>query len=242
MKTYFSTLTTEERRALAAKGAETRRRNAAARKAAVSAGAETSRKVKLTDPENSRVSLGPAPLTDIEHAQTEEEPEGRLDDLLSDEEIVEIYAQARVKVANERKAARKKELMDRAVEEERRGLGLIPQSTAYRKWLDELVEIDIRIARLRRPNGSEAPPDPILIDGRAFHHGRRETVTRAQAITLLDIMNKQHQHVAHVDGRPRVHYNEQIGRIMYQGGFANGGIGGPEFGNIHRRPPGANVV
>ena len=164
----------------------------------------------------------------IVKAPTGEEPDGPedegsgLDDLLSDEEIAEIYAQARLKVANERKAKRKKEIEAQALESERREAGLVAPATEYQKWLNQETEIEIRIMAARTPSGQEAPRDPIRLDGRIFQHGRREIVTNAQAKTLLDIMSRQHQDIAMVDGRPRTIYNEQLGRVMYQGGFMNG--------------------
>jgi len=164
------------------------------------------------------------------------EPEAPLDDLLSDDEIAKIYAEAKAKVAAERKAARRKIIMDKALEDERREAGMIPPETEHEEWLQQEAQISIVLPALRQPNGREVTRDPILIDGKSFHHGRTYTVPLVQALYLSDIMSRLRQHVSQVDGRHKNYYNEQTGQMVYMGGTARGGTPGLAFDSIHKRP------
>jgi hypothetical protein len=161
----------------------------------------------------------------------------RLDDILSDAEIAEIRAAARAKVASEQKKKRRKVFEDMALEEARRDAKDIPPDEENSKWLMEMVQITIRMPRLRlAAPGKEAPPEPIIIDQKIFTHGRTYTVPRHQAHFLDSIMCGAAQHVSLVDGRSRTYYSDQMGTTIYQGGTAQGGtLATPGFDSIHRR-------
>ncbi len=208
-------LTEEQKLESARKGAETRRKN---REAAKAAGL-------------------PHPELVAEELEMVPQPEDDYSELLSPEEIEEIRVAERAKYRAEQKAKAKKALVDKIRTEERDRLGSTPADELQLRWLNELVPITITMPRLRRPNGAEQPPEPIILDQRIFNHGRTVMVTRAQALTLAEVMGKAWMHVAQVDGRTRTYYNEQTGQMMYQGGYARGGGNpGMSFDALHRRP------
>lgn len=160
----------------------------------------------------------------------------KIDDILTDDEIAEIRAAAKAKVAAEQRAARKKRFMDAALEEARREAGAIPADEEFDRQMKEEVSIFIDMPRLRKPTGGEHSPEPIIIDQRVFVPGRAYTVQRAQAEYLIDLMDKARRHVAFVDGRTRTYFDTQANQMVYQGGRAAGGPSGPSFDAVHRRP------
>jgi hypothetical protein len=137
------------------------------------------------------------------------------DDILSKDEIEAIYAGALASAHKERKEARRKEIMEKALEEARRGAGMIAPATEHEKFLAELVDITIRLPRLRMPGGKESAPDPIIIDQQIFHNGVTRRVPRGQAQYLMDLMWRAKAHAAQVDGRGRHYYDADIGGIVY---------------------------
>jgi hypothetical protein len=162
--------------------------------------------------------------------------EERLDDLLDDDEIAEIKARAKRDVDKERKKERAKKLYDAALAEARREAGTMPADEAFAAEMEQSVQIYIDLPRLRKANGGEVDPDPIIIDQRIFQPGRTYTVNMGLAIYLNDLMDKNRRHLAQVDGRSRTVYHQSSGQMIYQGGAASGGPNGPSFGAIHKRP------
>ena len=160
------------------------------------------------------------------------------DDILSKDEIEAIYAAALLSAQKERKEARRKEIMEKALEEARRSSGMIAPATEHEKFLSELVDITIRLPRLRMPGGKESAPDPIIIDQQIFHNGVTRRVPRSQAQYLMDLMWRAKAHAAQVDGRSRHYYDADMGRVVYMGGPAQTGasLAGPSFDSIHKRP------
>jgi hypothetical protein len=162
--------------------------------------------------------------------------EERLDDLLDDDEIAEIKARAKRDVDKERRKERAKKLYDAALAEARREAGTMPADEAFAAEMEEPVQIYIDLPRLRKANGGEVDPDPIIIDQRIFQPGRTYTVNMGLAIYLNDLMDKNRRHLAQVDGRSRTVYHQGSGQMIYQGGAASGGPNGPAFAAIHKRP------
>src|ERR1700723_2939609 len=101
---------------------------------------------------------------------------------LSDDEIADIYARARVKVAEEQKARKREAMMAAAIDEARREAGLIvvdPQD-AEKLRLSEMVSITIDL-----PEGGA--PDGVRLDQMCYRHGASYTVSRAVYETIRDI-------------------------------------------------------
>jgi hypothetical protein len=182
-------------------------------------------KEKVEEPEISEPVMLPSPID-----------EERLDDLLDNDEIAEIKARARREVDKEAKKERAKKLYDLALAEARREVGTMPADEAFAAEMEQQTQIYIDLPRLRKANGGEVDPDPIIIDQRQFHAGHTYTVNMGLAIYLNDLMDKNRRHLAQVDGRSRTVYNQSSGHMIYQGGAASGGPNGPSFAAIHRRP------
>ena len=218
----FADIPPEKRREMRAKAQETRNRKKAEKLAAEQAGAAET----------------PPTLADL-GLVAEPEDDYRIDpeEILSNEEIEAIRAEAKAKVAADQKKARRKLVYDLAMVEARREAGEIPFDEERERELAEKTQIRINLPRHRLATGRELPPDPIILDQRIFNHGRTYTVTRAEAEYLMDRMARSWEHMAQVDGRSKTYYNEQLGTMMYQGGAATGGGGfGMSFDSIHRRP------
>jgi hypothetical protein len=178
----------------------------------------------IEEPEVSEPVVLPSPID-----------EDRLDELLDDDEIAEIKARARREVDKERKKARAKKLYDAALAEARREAGTLPVDEAWAEEMNQPVRVYIDLPRLRKANGGEVDPDPIIIDQRIFQPGRTYEVPMGMAIYLNDLMDKNRRHLAQVDGRSRTVYHQSTGQMIYQGGTASGGPGGPSFAAIHKR-------
>jgi hypothetical protein len=138
---------------------------------------------------------------------------------LTDDEIAAIYAEAVVKVAKERKAAKKAAMMDAALESARREAGLIvdqPKDLEAAR-LAELVTITIDL-----PEGGG--PDGVRLDQHCYRHGLTYTVSRAVYETIIDIQNKAWVAEALFDGKASNHYNRRRGRyeLAYGGGAPSG--------------------
>jgi len=159
-----------------------------------------------------------------------------LEELISDERIAQIYAKAKLDHLKKQREQKEKEIYQEAMLELDREAGMIPPETEMEEWLAQEAEIYITLPALRQPNGREVPRDPILIDGKPFHHGRSYKVPLAQALYLSDVMSRMRQHVAQVDGRHKNYYNEQTGQMVYMGGTARGGVPGLSFDALHKRP------
>lgn len=160
--------------------------------------------------------------------------EERLDDLLSNDEIEEIRARARKKVADEDKKERANKFYEAALNDARRAAGIMDPAEEYRQEMAEQVRVFIDLPRLRKAAGGELAPDPIIIDQRMFVAGQVYEVERGLAIYLYYLMDQARRHVNAVDGRSRTYYNGSA--MIYQGGQALGGPTGPSFDAIHRRP------
>jgi hypothetical protein len=180
--------------------------------------AHASRRANAQKRRELRREAAPAP----EELPIPEEPSAAdfsIDDLLSDAEIAQIFAEAKAKVAAERKRARRAVLLERALYEERKSVGLVGQDEAERNRLDELVQITIDLPRFK--NQRDLPF--IRIDGQAFYHGRSYTVTVAQKMTLMEIMGRADLHVKQFYGESRAYFDPRQMRSVYQGGAALGG-------------------
>ena len=146
--------------------------------------------------------------------------------LITRGEVFMLHAEARAKVETERKAAARKRLLDRMVTDHRDHVGMTPAKDARRRWLDELVDIQINLPVLKSPN-SRVPnyPDPIRIDGHIFANGRNYRVTRAQAQTLLSMMGLARKHAAQVEGESPAYYDARRQAFSYMGGVPAGSGG-----------------
>ena len=158
------------------------------------------------------------------------------DQILSAEEIEAARQEGIRRHREEQKKQARKAVADAAYDEVRRQAGTMPADEEEQKKNKELVWITIQMPRLRKPNGGEQEPEPLIIDRQVFVHGRRYLVERAQAVYLVDRMDKARRHVNTVDGRSRAYYNDAVGTVVWQGGVATGGPGGPTFDAIHKRP------
>lgn len=144
-----------------------------------------------------------------------------LDDLLSDAEIAAIYAEAKKKVASERKKARAAAIYDKALYEERRKEGMVGHDEAERARLDEMTQIYIDLPRFK--NQRDVPH--LTIDGRSFFHGRVYNVTVAQAQSINEMMGRARLHVSQFYGESRHYFDPRHGgRASYMGGVATGGV------------------
>ena len=204
-------------------------------KAKMRAGAERARAERLADkqlpPERAPAPVEYVPA--VAEPDDEEMPFDRFDDetealiadgLITRAEVEQIRLDAQVKAAAERKAATKKSLLAKFVDAERSRTGLVPQDEMRRKWLDELVDVQIVLPYLKSPNSNTINhPDPIRIDGRMFANGRNYRVTRAQAQTLYDMMGKARKHHAQTLGESPAYYDANRGAFSYMGGVPAGG-------------------
>lgn len=143
-----------------------------------------------------------------------------LDDLLSDQEIAAIYAEAKKKVAEERKKQRVKEIFDRAFAEERKNAGLMDRSEEERALLTSMTQVTIDLPRFKNQNDV-----PFLrIDGKGYYHGRTYTITVAEARTINEMMGRQWLHIAQFYGESRHYFDPHRGKSVYMGGPASGGV------------------
>jgi len=197
--------------------------------------AETLRKRKETA--LGGLSETPVPLREPdEYIPAATEPDD-FDGVLTPEEIREIEAKARTDVLAEQKAARKKAYMSEARDRARRALNAMPEDEERQKWLDELVDIHIHLPRLRQHGGGDIAADPIILDQKMFRSGRTYSVTRAQGMTLMEIVGHRWRHQEQVEGSSRTYFNHELGQVVHQGGVARGGMmqSGPTFAGVNRR-------
>jgi hypothetical protein len=144
------------------------------------------------------------------------------DGILTREEVAAIRVEAAAKVLTEQKAARKKAALARFTEQERRTAGLLKPEDEHQRWLNELVQVSVLLPSLKPAPGHGAPlaPDPIVLDGRPFYHGRQYTVTRSVALTLYDLMGRAARHHAQIAGESPAFYSasrgiySQAGEVM----------------------------
>lgn len=218
----FKDFTPEQRRANARKAQAT----IAAKKAARAAGRTEPAPAGEVAPTLADLGLPAQPEDDF-----------RVDEILTNEEIQAIRAEALRQVEADLKKSRRAQFLAAATEEARRNLGLVPVDEAWEAEMKELGDIRINLPRLRLANGRECPPDPIILDQRVFAHGRTYVnVEKHQRLYLMERMARAWEHVAQVDGRSKTYYNEQLGTMMYPGGPASGGsFGALSFDAIHRR-------
>ncbi len=121
--------------------------------------------------------------------------------LLSNDEQTEIRAKAKAKVLAERKLASEDALMEEALAEERRGVGLE----------ESLHEITLDLPEYA---------DRLNIDGTIYFHGRSYTVPMG----LFNVMREQVQrmwgHQDEIDGK-RSDPRKPKGRVMNRHGVVN---------------------
>lgn len=170
---------------------------------------------------------GPAEESDEPFERFDDETEALIaEGLITREEVWQLRVDAKAKVTAERRAATRKEVLGRLVERERSDAGLIAPKDAHRKWLDELVDMQITLPMLKSPNSNVINhPEPIRIDGHVFANGRSYTVTRAQALTLLDMMGQARKHHAQTLGESPAYYDQNRGAFSYMGGVPRGMAG-----------------
>jgi hypothetical protein len=210
--------TPEQRAEMLRKSHESRRRNAEARRAARAAGV-------APEPEVERLPVPPIE-DDDDYAGYE----------LSADERATIEEEVKKRLRADRRAAAKKAYMQDVIDRERRAAGEEPPDEAQRKLNEEMVWIYIQLPRLRKPTGGRHEPEQIILDGMVYRHGQHREVTRAVAVTLLDIMDKAGRHVRQVDGDSMVDFNPNSFRLTYQGGSPmSGGSLGTSFDALHRR-------
>lgn len=219
----FKHMTPEQREAARAKGAATRAVTKAAKLAA-----------QPLQPFNEPIEpQEPATLADLGFRAEEE---ALIDDVLTPEEIEAAKVAGRKKYADEQRKKARQAALDGAYDEARRDAGTMPADEEEARQRNELVQIRIQMPTLRKPTGGELPPEPILIDQKVFVSGRTYTVERHVAVYLASLMDHARRHVNQVDGRSKTYYAQEIGQMIYQGGVAAGGPGGPSFDALHRRP------
>jgi hypothetical protein len=182
---------------------EARRARAAQTRAAKKAAAEEER----------RAAAKPANLPPLD-------PLSQSDDILSDAEIAAIYAEAKRKVAAERKKRRATAIYETALAAERSAAGLVTPQEEQRAQLDALVDLVIDLPRFK--NQRDLPF--LRVDGQWFWHGRSYRVTRAVAASLHEMMGRAKLHMAQFNGESRAYFDARQGRSVYQGGYAAGGV------------------
>jgi hypothetical protein len=159
--------------------------------------------------------------------------------VIPEDERRRIEAEARAQVEAEERAKVVRAYKAQALDDARRRSGAMPEDEERLKELAELTTVRIHLPKLRLANGRECPPDPIIIDQRMFMHGQDVRVTRGQGEYLVYLMAERWKHQAQVDGRSRNYYNEDFGRVMWNGQApASGGSAGPSFDSVHKRPDG----
>lgn len=197
---------------------------AAARQAAIEERAQTALDVAqaiIAEPEplpQPEPDIIPEPVSDPGEREAEDGFQMFLDGLdaetreaLDEDELLAVYAQAKAKVAADRKAALKKRALERAIEAEQIAAGIIPTASAERKAeekrLAEMVTVNIDL-----PEGGNPV---ILMDQHAYHHGQQYTVTRATAECINEMMFRTWQHEAMFIGKSRGYFTHRL--AMAQG-------------------------
>jgi hypothetical protein len=145
------------------------------------------------------------------------------DGILTREEVTALRVEAAAKVAADQKAAKKKALLAKFSEDERRRAGLIAPAAEQDKWLNEIVIVNVTLPALKPAPGQGGPilPDPITLDGRPFYHGRSYEVPRVVALTLYDQMGRLSRHAAQVAGESPAYYNSHRGIYSQAGEVLN---------------------
>ena len=236
----FKDLTPEQRAAMVAKSAATRRANAAAKTRAALEAVQTPSDKGISRQASAQVLAAfnepaePQTLADLGFVAPVEEAPGL--DVLSVEEIEAARIAGRKKYADEQKRKARQAATDAAYDDARRDAGTMPADEEEARARKEIVSIRIQMPTLRKPTGGELPPEPIILDQRVFVSGRTYQVERHVANYLASLMDHVRRHVNQVDGRSKTYYAQDVGQMIYQGGTAAGGAGGPSFDAIHRRP------
>lgn len=177
-------------------------------------------RAKLAEKRAAGPAAAPEPEIAVLEPEAEEPQAESVEDILSQDEIAEIYAQAKLKVRAERKKLARDTMMKAALEEEMRDAGIIPPETEHQKWLAETVQVTISLPPYVGLRGRRFPPDPIRIDQRMFHSGHTYSVPRAQAMTLYAMMGELEKHAKQVQGDSGTYYDGE--RTVYRGGPAAG--------------------
>jgi hypothetical protein len=156
---------------------------------------------------------------------------------LSEADKREIEREVEERLAKERRTKAKKAYAADAIDRQRRQAGETTADEELKKYNDELVSVYVQMPTLRKPNGGEHPPEPIIIDQKFYISGRwYHDIPRSLAVYLMDRMDQARRHVNTVEGRSRSYYSPTAFTMVHQGGAAAGGGGGPSFDGIHRRP------
>jgi hypothetical protein len=218
----FAHMTPEQRAAAAEKSRATRKANAAKRRAAKE---PIELEEELIEPEVAKPMKLSAAAEDV------------FDGLLSDAEKAEIEAAARKRAREEKrkkiKAAYAKEMLEKA----QREIGTMPVDEEWKAYNEEPCRIYVDMPRMRKPDGKgEHDPEPIMIDQTIYASGRSYEVPRGTAVYINWLMDQARRHTNQVDGRSRTYFNQASGQMQFMGGTASGGVSGPSFDALHKRP------
>jgi hypothetical protein len=158
--------------------------------------------------------------------------------VLTAQDKADIEQEVRQRLQKERRLAAKKAYSETEIERQRRKAGEIPADEELKKYNAELVSVYVQMPTLRKPNGGEHDPEPIILDQKVYRSGRwYHDVPRAVAVYLMDRMDQARRHVSQVEGRSRSYFNPSQFQVIHQGGAAAGGGSlGLAFDSIHKRP------
>lgn len=215
----FKDLTSEQRQAMAEKSAATRRAKKAQREAVAAQAAEE----HFAAPEFVYGEiLEPEPVT--ESALDPTDPftlflislDAETKELLSLDELRDIYTAQVAKAMAEKKAAKKKAASDLASNAARMEAGLVPMATR------EAMETTRRNAELVRftvelpPAGDQGEVSDIglRIDQKVYLHGHTYTLTRAQYDTFREILYRAGEHELTFKGQTRRQRQWLLGRAL----------------------------
>jgi hypothetical protein len=158
------------------------------------------------------------------------------DGVLTDKEKADLDAAADQKARSDHRKAVRAAYAKDAVARAKAAIGAVPVDEVYQKLMEEEVRLYVDMPRLRKPNGGEHAPEPIIIDQVAYVAGHYYSMPRGRAIYVQWLMDQARRHVNAVDGRSRSYYNPEIHQVVHQGGVAAGGASlGPGFDVIHKR-------
>jgi hypothetical protein len=158
--------------------------------------------------------------------------------VLTAQDKADIEREVRERLQKERRIAAKKAYSETEIERQRRKAGEIPADEEAKKYNAELVSVYVQMPTLRKPNGGEHEPEPIILDQKVYRSGRwYHDVPRGVAVYLMDRMDQARRHVSQVEGRSRSYFNPSQFQVVHQGGTAAGGGSlGLAFDSIHKRP------
>lgn len=127
-------------------------------------------------------------------------------DLLDDAELRVIYDDQQLKAREERRAAAKKAVADRALTAARIAEGIIKPATAedlaWKERMAEIVEFEVDMPGL----GEGLVDIGQRIDQKIFLHGRRYRLSRAQFDSMRDMQYRAQQAELAFEGKDRRHW------------------------------------